>query len=193
MRGRKPRPLTVAATDRLLLEAVAQSRQLPFFQVQHARVVLAVAAGEPIHAVAARLEYDRTTVWRLCRRYEQAGLQGLLMDCPRLGRPQELSPPPACTNRRTGLPGTDCQGPSHHPLDQSGSGSPGGRRWHRRRHQPTHGPAHPQKRGLAAAPHPLRADFPARQGVQGACGASALVLCQCGTVGPPGHLGRGGR
>jgi transposase len=65
---------------------------LAWFQVQHARIVLAVAAGEPIQAIAARLEYDRATVWRVCRRYEQGGLQELLLDELRIGRRQEISP-----------------------------------------------------------------------------------------------------
>jgi len=69
MRGRKPRPLTIAADDLPVLQAVARSRHLPWFQVQHARIVLAVAAGELVHAVASRMECDRATVWRLCRRY----------------------------------------------------------------------------------------------------------------------------
>ena len=92
MRGRKPRPLTIAADDLPVLQAVARSRHLPWFQVQHARIVLAVAAGELVHAVASRMECDRATVWRLCRRYEQGGLTRLLWDEPRLGRPQEISP-----------------------------------------------------------------------------------------------------
>ena len=53
MRGRKPRPLTVAAADASILQAVARSRHLPFFQVEHARIVLAVADGEPIQSVAS--------------------------------------------------------------------------------------------------------------------------------------------
>ncbi len=93
MPGRKPRPLTIADTDADILRAVARSRHLCFYQVQHARIVLAVAAGEPIPSVADRLECDRTTVWRVCRRYEQGGWKGLLVDEPRLGRPQEISPP----------------------------------------------------------------------------------------------------
>ena len=40
MRGRKPRPLTIAADDAPILQAVARSRHLAFFQVQHARIVL---------------------------------------------------------------------------------------------------------------------------------------------------------
>jgi hypothetical protein len=99
MGGRKPRPVKLADADIPVLQAVARHRRLCWFQVQHARILLAVAAGEPIQAVASRLECDRTTVWRLCRRYEQAGLSGLLLDCPRLGRPQEISPPATCSNR----------------------------------------------------------------------------------------------
>src|SRR4051812_21031860 len=90
MRGRKPRPLTVADADTPILQAVARSRRLAFFQVQHARIVLAVAAGEPIQVVASRLECDRATVWRVCRRYEHGGLPNLLLDDPRIGRPQEI-------------------------------------------------------------------------------------------------------
>jgi len=71
---------------------VAHSRRLAGFQIQHARIVLAVAAGEPIQAVASRLECDRATVWRVCRRYERGGLKELLLDDHRVGRPQEISP-----------------------------------------------------------------------------------------------------
>jgi hypothetical protein len=105
MRGRKPRPLSIAVADRPILEGVARHRHLCWFQVQHARIVLAVAAGEPIQAVAARLGCDPSTVWRVCRRYERGGLKNLLLDEPRLGRPQEVSPPAAGPGRRTGLPG----------------------------------------------------------------------------------------
>src|SRR4051812_7109547 len=93
MRGRKPRPLNVAPADADLLRVVARSRRLSFYQVQHARIVLAVASGEPIGSVTCRLGCDRATVWRVCRRYEQGGLERLLLDEPRLGRPQEISPP----------------------------------------------------------------------------------------------------
>src|SRR5258708_35450815 len=95
MRGRKPRPLIVAAADLPILQAVARARRLAWFQVQHARIVLAVAAGEPIGVIADRLECDPATVWRVARRYEQCGLKALLLDEPHLGRPQEISPPAA--------------------------------------------------------------------------------------------------
>src|SRR5436305_972903 len=131
MRGRRPTPLTIPAADRPILEAVARSRRLSWFQVQHARIVLAVAGGERVHDVASRLECDRATVWRICRRYERGGLKKLLLDDSRLGRPQEISPPAAGPDRRTRLPGARRRGAAHHALDQRGPGPPGRRRWDR--------------------------------------------------------------
>src|SRR5215510_8369057 len=125
MRGRKPRPLILSDADLPILQAVARSRRLAWFQVQHARIVLAVADGEPIHSVASRVECDPATIWRVCRRYEQGGLSKLLLDDLRLGRPQELSPPAARPDRRIGLPGAGRQGSAHHPLDQPGLGPTG--------------------------------------------------------------------
>ncbi len=158
MRGRKPLPLTVANADAPILQAVARSRRLSFFQVQHARIVLAVAAGEPTQSVASRLECDRTTVWRVCRRYEQGGLNHLLLDAPRLGRPQEISPPAARRDRRTRLSGAHRRGSAPHPLDQCGPYSASHNRRHCRYHQPAYHPTHPRRRGLAAAPHTLLED-----------------------------------
>src|SRR3954452_8562318 len=110
MRGRKPSVVAISTADHSILEAVARARHLAWFQVQHARIVLAVAAGEPIQSVAARLECNRATVWRVCRGYEQGGLKELLLDERRLGRPQEISPPAPRPTRRVGVPGTDCRG-----------------------------------------------------------------------------------
>src|SRR5262249_38183396 len=176
MRGRRPRPLVLADADTPILQAVARSRRLAWFQVQHARIVLAVAAGEPIQAIASRLECDRATVWRVCRRYEQGGLHDLLLDEPRVGRPQEISPPPASPNRRVGLPGSDRRGAAHPPRDQPGPGPPSRRRRHRAAPQLTHGPAAPARRGLAAPPHPLLEDLAPGRPLQGAGRESALVL-----------------
>ena len=97
MHSRKPRPLTIAADDLPVLQAVAQSRHLPWFQVQHVRIVLAVAAGELVHAVALRMECDQATVWRLCRRYEQGGLTldnpGAVAPVPRISTKSGPFPP----------------------------------------------------------------------------------------------------
>ncbi len=92
MRGRKPRPLTLAPGDASRLRHVARQLSLPYFQVQRARIVLAVAQGEAVQDIAGRLECDPATVWRTCRRYEQAGVAGLLTHAARSGRPQRICP-----------------------------------------------------------------------------------------------------
>lgn len=131
MRGRKPRPLTLPEADVPILEFIAHDRRLAWFQVQHARIVLAVAAGQRIGEIANRLECDRTTVWRVCRRYRAGGVRNILADDPRSGHPQEISPPPARPDRRVGLPGTAGQGVAHHPLVQRSLGWPSHRRRNR--------------------------------------------------------------
>ena len=93
MRGRKPRDFSLAAHDVPILQQIARSRTLPWFQVQRARAVLALAGGERVQAVAFQMPCDPSTVWRICRRYEQSGLEGLLSDAPRSGHPVEISPP----------------------------------------------------------------------------------------------------
>jgi Winged helix-turn helix len=95
MRGRKPRSLKIASADVPILQEIARSRSRPWLQVQHARIVLAVAAGQRIQALASQAQCDPATIWRLCRRYEQVGLVCLLADRPRSGKPQQISPPRA--------------------------------------------------------------------------------------------------
>jgi transposase len=86
--------LTIARRDTDALHAAARSSSLPWFQVQRAKIVLAIAAGEHQSSVAARLECDEATVWRACQRYRRGGLATLLTDGRRgnSGRLQRISP-----------------------------------------------------------------------------------------------------
>lgn len=122
MRGRKPRRLLLAAHDKSILEQIARSRILPWFQVQRARAVLAIAEGARVQTVAFQMQCDPSTVWRLCRRYEEAGLEGVLAEMPRAGRPIEISPPATGSDCAIGVSGTDRQGAAHYSLEQSGLG-----------------------------------------------------------------------
>jgi transposase len=94
MRGRAPAGLSLAPRDAEALQAVAHSDASPWLQVRRARIVLAIAAGEPRCSVAARLECDEATVWRTCQRYRRSGLVGLLSDgrTGHSGRPEQISP-----------------------------------------------------------------------------------------------------
>jgi hypothetical protein len=118
MRGRKPRPLSIAPADLPVLRQVARSESLPWYQVRRARIVLANARGAHNSTVAFQMQCDESTVWRTCRRYEREGLTGLLAPPIRSGRPDRISPPPAGAGRPTGLLGAGGQGPAHHPLVQ---------------------------------------------------------------------------
>jgi hypothetical protein len=94
MRGRRPEKLTIAGRDQEALRAVAHRGSLPWFEVQRAKIVLAISAGERQCSVAARLECDEATVWRACQRYRQGGLTSLFTDGRQgnTGHPQQISP-----------------------------------------------------------------------------------------------------
>ncbi len=87
MRGRKLRRITLTSHDVPLLHQIARSRTLLWFQVQRARVVLAMVEGERVQTVAFQMQCAPSTIWRICRLYEHAGLDGLLSDTPRSGEP----------------------------------------------------------------------------------------------------------
>jgi transposase len=94
MRGRRPEKLTIGRRDAAELHTVAHSGSLPWFQVQRAKIVLAIAAGERQCSVAARLECDEATVWRACERYRRDGLTQLFTDGRQgnSGREQQIFP-----------------------------------------------------------------------------------------------------
>ena len=119
MRGRKPNQLVLRPDDESNLWQIARSQTLPWFQVQRARIVLARASGERTKVVADQLECDEATVWRACLRYRSDGVAGLLADGRKehSGRLASISPPPASSNRRAGLPGARGPGATHHALE----------------------------------------------------------------------------
>src|SRR3954453_4151115 len=108
MRGRRPELLTLRAHDQPILLKLAHSQTSPWFQVQRARIVLAIAAGQRTEAIADQMQCDETTVRRACQRYRRDGWAGLLADgrAKRSGRYASFSPPPTRSNRRVGLLGT---------------------------------------------------------------------------------------
>jgi len=151
MRGRRPRPLTLGAADRAVLQQVARADSLPWFQVRRARIGLAIAPGERSQSVAVRMECDEATVWRTRRRHEDSGVAGLMAAPSRSGRPPRIPPPAGGPGRRPGLPGARRQGAAHHPLVQPRPGAAGRRRRHRPGHRRPGSPPHPEPSGPATA------------------------------------------
>jgi transposase len=72
--------VAIAPADFPVLCLIARGETLPMYQVQRARIILGIAAGERTRDLARKVGCDEATVWRTCRRYEEAGLSGLLAD-----------------------------------------------------------------------------------------------------------------
>ena len=189
MRGRRPRPLEIAPHDVPILQQIARSRSLPWYQVQRAQVLLAVAAGEPIRTLAIRTQCNPSTVWRICRRYEDAGLPDLLEPPQRAGRPARISALQRAQIVQLACLEPVAKGLPHHPLDEPGSGPSSGRRWDRPGHQRSRRSKPSTPGGPPAASHAVLADVSHRHSLQGACREDPLVLRQRRAVGPAGLLG----
>ncbi len=97
MRGRKPNSFKLERKDVTELGCLLRDGHTPQRVAQRARILLARSAGESVAAVAAKVEQDPATIWRVCARYRRHGLQAALHDAPRSGRPRAFfqSPTPA--------------------------------------------------------------------------------------------------
>src|SRR6266540_1554770 len=86
-----PYPLALSEAERAELDAMARSRTLAAGLVERARVILALAAGEPYAVLAARLDVSTTTLTRWRKRFERQRVAGL-HDAPRSGRGDRVTP-----------------------------------------------------------------------------------------------------
>ncbi|TEU15186.1 MAG: helix-turn-helix domain-containing protein [Anaerolineales bacterium] len=67
---------------------------------RRARVLLGMRRGERVKQLSERVEQDPSTVWRVCRRYEERGIEAVY-DAHRSGRPPEIFPPSSGRGLRT--------------------------------------------------------------------------------------------
>ncbi|WP_245919544.1 helix-turn-helix domain-containing protein [Melittangium boletus] len=102
MRRRPPRLIRLLPEEASYLERLVRDGRTEQRIARRARVLLAMDDPATIVSeLADRLELDRRSIWALCRRFDEFGVD-VVMDAPRPGRPRELSPPPA---RRGGAAG----------------------------------------------------------------------------------------
>lgn len=88
MRGRKPKPLKLTAKDVTAMQRLLRNGQTPQRVAQRVRILLARAGEARVAQVAAKVELDPTTIWRVCQRYQHGGLEVALYDAQRTGRPR---------------------------------------------------------------------------------------------------------
>jgi hypothetical protein len=92
MRGRKPEPLMLKSKDKKTLQQLLCAGQTPVRIARRAQILLNCAkSGQCVSAVSDKVDQHRTTVWRVCERYRNAGLEAAFYDAPRTGRPRVLS------------------------------------------------------------------------------------------------------
>ena len=92
MRGRRPEPLVLTSTDKQTLQQLLRDGQTPVRIARRAQILVSCAeAGRPVLFVSDKVDQNRTTVWRVCERYRNAGLEAALYDAPRPGRPRVFS------------------------------------------------------------------------------------------------------
>lgn len=84
-------PLHLSKKEREVLKKFIRAGSTSQKIVLRLRIVLRAADGVANHRVASELGTSRPTVLRWRRRYEEAGLEGLLEDAPRPGRKRRLT------------------------------------------------------------------------------------------------------
>jgi hypothetical protein len=92
MRGRKPEPFVLSAKDQRALQQLLRDGQTPLRIARRAQILLSCAeVGQRVMLVSDKVDQNRTTVWRVCERYRDAGLTAALYDAPRTGHPRVFS------------------------------------------------------------------------------------------------------
>ena len=83
--------LPLKPSQRADLEALVRSGKTPQRVAARAAIVLAAGDGTPINAIAQEFGVSRPTVYLWRRRFEKAGIVGLVKDAPRPGRRKALT------------------------------------------------------------------------------------------------------
>ena len=99
MRGRKPAPFKLKPKDETFLRKLVRDGQTPLKVARRAQILLnRTHPHQRVAPLSEKVEQDRTTVWRICARYRQAGLHAALEDAPRSGRPRVFFQQPTQTH-----------------------------------------------------------------------------------------------
>ena len=88
MRGRKPEKVELKPKDKTILQKLVRDGQTPMRMARRAQILLRRAdQHQRVCALSEKVEQNATTIWRVCQRYAQGGLQAALYDATRSGRP----------------------------------------------------------------------------------------------------------
>jgi hypothetical protein len=92
MRGRKPGKFRLKAKDKISLRQLLREGQTPARVARRAQILLGRANDQQrVVLLGETIGQNAATIWRVCKRYRQHGLQAALYDAPRSGRPRVFS------------------------------------------------------------------------------------------------------
>ena len=93
MRGRPPDKFELKRRDKLFLRDLLHKGETPLRVARRAQILLARAeASYQVASLVEKVGQNASTIWRVCERYRQFGLQAALHDAPRSGHPRIFSP-----------------------------------------------------------------------------------------------------
>jgi hypothetical protein len=92
MRGRNPDKFVLNRKDKLFLQELLRNGQTPLQVARRAQILLGRSdPDQRVIELGDRVDRDAATIWRVCQRYRQSGLEAALYDAPRSGRPPVFS------------------------------------------------------------------------------------------------------
>ncbi len=96
MRGRNPKEVVLKRKGKIVLQALLRNGQTPLKVARRAQILLGrTARRQRVIRLGEKVERDPATIWRICERYRQGGLEAALYDAPRCGHPRVFSLPRA--------------------------------------------------------------------------------------------------
>lgn len=92
MRGRNPDKFILKPKDKLALQELLRDGQTPLVVARRAQILLGRAEPDcQVIQLSDSVDRDAATIWRVCERYRQKGLDAALYDASRSGRPPVFS------------------------------------------------------------------------------------------------------
>lgn len=92
MPGRKPDKFKLKPKDKIALHQLLRDGQTPLRVARRAQILWGRAHDQAeVGSLGKTIDQNRSTIWRICERYRQFGLEAALYDGARSGRPPVFS------------------------------------------------------------------------------------------------------
>lgn len=89
MRGRTPEKFRLKPTHKAYLRKLLREGQTPWRIARRAQILLQRAdKKQRVGSLSEEFAQSASTIWRICQRYRDGGLEAALYDAPRPGRPR---------------------------------------------------------------------------------------------------------